>query len=146
MYFSPNGGIQKKIASLIQNSTSTIEIAMYSFTADPLEAEVISASKRNVKVRIILDKSQSKGKFSSYQTFKQYNLDVHLLKGKDRGIMHDKIGIFDGKEIVFGSYNWTNNAELNNYENAYFTTNKDIVEITKKEFETLWQKAIQNGN
>lgn len=62
------------------------------------------------------------------------------MSGKGRGIMHNKIGIFDKKIVVTGSYNWTENAEKYNYENAVFLDDKESVEKYIKEFEGLWNK------
>ena len=59
--------------------------------------------------------------------------------------MHDKFAVFDGKEAFTGSYNWTNNDEHNNCENALFTDEPKVVQAYQKEFEVLWtapQKVV----
>ena len=141
IYFSPDGGIQDRIVQQIHASTSTIDIAMYSFTSLPVENALIDAVHRNVQVRLIMDEGQSKGKSSGYKLFRYAHVQVKRLRGHGRGIMHDKIGIFDKKLIVTGSYNWTNNAEHNNYENALFIDNPRLVHEADDQFDYLWTVA-----
>jgi phosphatidylserine/phosphatidylglycerophosphate/cardiolipin synthase-like enzyme len=41
--------------------------------------------------------------------------------------MHNKYAVFDGRLVVNGSFNWTRNAEKNNYENALFLDAPDDI-------------------
>lgn len=61
------------------------------------------------------------------------------MSGKGKGIMHNKIGIFDKNYVITGSYNWSKNAEKFNYENALFTDEKEVIEKYIKEFEKIWR-------
>ncbi len=51
--------------------------------------------------------------------------------------MHDKFAVFDHQEAITGSYNWTNNAEHNNWENALFLNDKNTVDEYEKEFKKI---------
>ena len=55
--------------------------------------------------------------------------------------MHNKVAIFDGMLMVTGSYNWTNNAERFNYENAIFITDPNVIKQYQKEFDRIWSAA-----
>ena len=59
--------------------------------------------------------------------------------------MHNKFAIFDGKLMVTGSYNWTNNAEHFNYENAVFITDPNVIMQYQKDFDNIWQNAPNVG-
>ena len=52
--------------------------------------------------------------------------------------MHNKFAIFDNKLLVTGSYNWTNNAEHFNYENAVLISDPTIITKYQKEFEKIF--------
>jgi len=91
-----------------------------------------------VKIRIIADSRQAKGANSKIPMLVQYKFNIKITHGKGRGIMHNKFAIFDGKLTVTGSYNWTNNAELYNYENAVFITDPNAIMQYQKEFNKIW--------
>ena len=138
--FSPGGNIQAEIIQLIAGSNKTIDVMIYSFTAQEIAGALISAKDRGVKVRVIADKSQSKGKSSLVGYLISRGLDVKISSGRSRGIMHNKVGIFDGLQVITGSYNWTKGAELYNYENALVTDDLDTIGKYQKEFNRLWGK------
>lgn len=141
VYFSPNGGIKDKIIAKINLSQKTIKIAIYSFTSGDIAWALENAKKRGVDISIIADKSQSTGKNSEIPYLLSKNFNLKIIQGKGRGIMHNKFAIFDDKEIVTGSYNWTDNAEKNNYENAIFINDSEVVKSYLAEFNKLWQEA-----
>ena len=136
-YFSPGGGIRDKIIARINLSKKSIKMAIYSFTSGDIAWALENAKKRGVDVKIVADKGQSGGKSSEIKYLISKGFNVKLLKGKGRGIMHNKFAVFDEKEVVTGSYNWTDNAERNNYENAMFISDPKIVEQYSKEFDKL---------
>ena len=136
-YFSPNGGIRDKIIARINLTKKSINLAIYSFTSGDIANALESAKNRGVKISIIADKSQSTGKSSEINYLISKGFNVKILKGKGRGIMHNKFAVFDDKEVVTGSYNWTDNAEYNNYENAIFIMDSSIINAYKLEFNKL---------
>lgn len=138
VFFSPNGGVRDQIIKRINLSKSSIDVAVYSFTAGEVAQALADAHKRGVKIRVIRDKTQSSNKDDENSFLMKQGISVKILKGKGRGIMHDKFAIFDGKEAFTGSYNWTENAEKFNYENALFIDDPNVIEGFKNEFEGLW--------
>ena len=97
------------------------------------------AHKRGVKIRIVRDKTQSANKDDENAYLRKSGIPVEIRSGRGRGIIHDKFAIFDGKEVLTGSYNWTGNAESNNWENALFTDETKVVDAYEKEFEKIWE-------
>src|SRR3989339_301480 len=136
--FSPNGGTRDKIISRINLSKKSIKIAIFSLTSGEIAWALESAKKRGVDVRIVADLSQSRGKHSEIAYLQKKGLKIKIAKGKGRGIMHNKFAVFDEREVVTGSYNWTDNAEKNNYENAIFLKGEEIVQAFNREFDVLY--------
>jgi phosphatidylserine/phosphatidylglycerophosphate/cardiolipin synthase-like enzyme len=139
VYFSPEGGIRDQIIKRIDITKSSIELAMYSLTSGDIAEALANAGRRGVQVRIVRDTSQSGEKNDENDFLRQARIEIHVIAGRGRGIMHDKFAVFDGKEAFTGSYNWTNNAEHNNWENALFTDEATVVQAYEKEFEVLWK-------
>ena len=75
-------------------------------------------------------------------------LDVRALAGRGGrgghlGLMHDKFAIFDERQVVTGSYNWTRSAEHSNYENVLIEDDPEIVRKYHRQFSLLWSKASE---
>lgn len=68
---------------------------MYSFTYEPIAEAIVRAKNRGVKVRILMDKGQSQGKYSKYGFL--LDNDIAVIQDRHAGIMHNKIAIIDGK-------------------------------------------------
>jgi len=138
VYFSPDGHTQDRIIKAIDASNSTIDLAIYSLTAQEIKSAFERAKQRGVKIRIIADSIQAKGKHSVVQALIDEGFNVKIAHGKGRGIMHNKFAIFDSKLLFTGSYNWTTNAENSNYENAVFISDPEIITQYQKEFDKIF--------
>lgn len=66
IFFSLNGGATKEIIKRIDNAGTYIDIAMYSFTSEPVAQAIVRAKQRDVKIRILMDKQQAGGRYSKY--------------------------------------------------------------------------------
>ncbi|MCD4785829.1 MAG: phospholipase D family protein [Candidatus Eremiobacteraeota bacterium] len=136
VYFSPNNGVMDRIVSEINNAKSSIDIAMYCFTKREIAQAIIKAKKRGVNIRIVLDKRSSSNKYSKFRFFKNNGINPKIM-GKT---MHNKFAVIDKKLLITGSYNWTANAERNNYENILFVRKSpNVIKAYLKEFEGLWR-------
>jgi phosphatidylserine/phosphatidylglycerophosphate/cardiolipin synthase-like enzyme len=136
VYFSPNGGCQEVIIKKIETATSTIDIAMYYFTSIPIAEALVKAEKRGVEVRMYLDKSQKKGKWSKGSYLAKNGAEIRYKKGS--GLMHHKFAVIDGKVVITGSYNWTKAAEVRNDENLLVIYDEGIVKRYLRKFKELW--------
>lgn len=137
-YFSPDGHVRNHIINAIDNSRASIDIAIFDFTSQDIKSSLEKAKERGVKIRIIADSRQYKGSHSVIQSLIDSGFDVKITRGKGRGIMHNKFAIFDKTLLFTGSYNWTDNAEFFNYENAIFISGPEVVKQYQKEFDKIW--------
>jgi len=115
VYFSPRGGCQDSLVQELQKSKKEILVQAFSFTADPLTYALVDAKKRGIDVQILLDKSNEIDRYSDLRILLDQGLSP--LIDAEHSIAHNKIVIVDGKVVVTGSYNFTNQAEGENAEN-----------------------------
>lgn len=115
VYFSPRGGCQDSLVQELQKARKEILVQAYSFTADPLTYALVDAKKRGIDLQILLDKSNEVDRYSDLKIL--LDQGVHPLIDAEHSIAHNKIVIIDGKVVVTGSYNFTNQAEGENAEN-----------------------------
>jgi phosphatidylserine/phosphatidylglycerophosphate/cardiolipin synthase-like enzyme len=133
--FSPDEPCDIKLIKFIDSAEKSLEIAVFDVTLDSFVHHVLVKSKK-IPVRVLVDKRQGKGEHSLVGTLVKGGVSVRY--GKQRGIMHNKFTIVDGKAIETGSFNYTNNASFNNNENQIYLWNSNIVDRYKKRFEEIW--------
>jgi len=136
-FFTSQESIESEVLGRIEGATSTIDIALFELRSPRLATAVKNASGRGVNVRLVLDASHRQEDLPAGQ--------VRWLGGKNsggRGVMHHKFALFDGKEVLTGSFNWTPGAEHANYENALLTDDAHTVKEYGQEFETLWRRSL----
>jgi len=143
VFFSPEGGVAEEIIKQIDNAESYIDIAMYSFTYEPIAEAIIRAKNRGVKIRILMDKGQSQGRYSKYKFF--LDNDIAIIQDRHAGIMHNKIAVIDGKILFTGSYNWSKSAEERNEENLLeFINEEEIIKVYQERLDYLWEFNQEN--
>jgi hypothetical protein len=138
--FSPNGGVRARIISEISKAISSVDIAIYSFTADEIRDALIAAKNRGVAIRIIADASQATGQGSDIAALEQQGFNLKRTEGLSGGIMHNKYMIIDGKTLFTGSYNWSASAEDRNFENALFVQGSSVIQSYISDFDTIWNR------
>ncbi len=143
--FSPNGNshtIQNAIAKEIDAAKTSVDIAMYNFTSPKIGQAVVRAFKRGIAVRVLFDGYQSKLAVSLDVDFKAQGMTAYDYVNPTGPVsnlkFHHKFGIIDGNLLICGSYNWTQSADEENYENAVFIRDPAIVGQFVKEFESIW--------
>jgi phosphatidylserine/phosphatidylglycerophosphate/cardiolipin synthase-like enzyme len=124
----------------INKAQDTVDIAIYSFTADEIRDALIAAKNRGVAIRIIADISSAGGTGSEIATLEGLGFNLKRSAGVSGGIMHNKYMIIDGKVLFTGSYNWSANAEENNFENAVFIQASSVIQKYQADFEKIWAR------
>jgi phosphatidylserine/phosphatidylglycerophosphate/cardiolipin synthase-like enzyme len=138
VFFTSQQSVEEKMVRLIERADVSIDMALFELRSPRLAGVLARAKERGVRVRLILDAEHAKQGLAAGE--------VRLLGGKNmggRGIMHHKFALFDKKQVVTGSFNWTPGAEHANYENALLLDDPNMVGAYSREFETLWRRALE---
>ena len=99
----------------IRAAHSSILVQAYSFTSQPITRALIDASRRGVKVDVILDKSQERERHSTAEWLARSGVPVEV--DAVHAIAHNKVMVIDGETVLTGSFNFTTAAEERNAEN-----------------------------
>ena len=94
-YFSSEGHVRSEIIRTIENSKTSIDIAIFDFTSKDIKESLKKARNRGVKIRIIADTRQAAGAYSVVQSLSEEGFSVKTVHGRSGGIMHHKFAIFD---------------------------------------------------
>jgi len=144
-FVSPDvdGVIESAIIDAINKARKSLDIALFSFTDDQLGDAVVRATRRGVSVRVILGAGQDKVFGGEYEKLVSANIPVAI--AHPPGFFHHKFAIVDGNLLITGSYDWSDAADKENYENAVFiycsalTARQTPPEQYSTEFNRLWQ-------
>lgn len=137
--FSPGGGCEAAILGWIQRANRSIHIMVFSITLNSVGDALISAHRRGIDVRILIDRNTVDAAGSEYGRLKAAGIPVRLHTTK--GLMHNKVAVIDGYVAITGSYNWTNDAETENNENILIIRNAKIASTFESEFQKIWNRS-----
>lgn len=137
--FSPDDRCDIKLIKFIETAEKSIDVAIYSINLESLVHVLAVKLKKEIKVRVVVDKQQSKERHSLVSTLIKAGVDVKI--GRQRGFMHNKFVIIDGKRLETGSFNYTHHATTANHENQVYLSTPNIVDRFQKQFDEIWSEA-----
>ncbi|UPT74633.1 MAG: phospholipase D-like domain-containing protein [Elusimicrobiota bacterium] len=140
--FSPQGGVEALLIDAIGRSKKRIDVAIFSMYSMPVAQALVAAKKRGVAVKVVADAGQSR-RSQAVRALFDGGVPLRLLGGRDGGlgVMHHKYALFDGAMLMSGSYNFSQNAELYNFEADLFTTAAPETAAFAAESALLWKQA-----
>lgn len=136
--FSPDESCDAKLVNFVGGAKQSIDMAIYDINLDQLVHQLAVQSKK-LKVRIVVDRRQSKGSHSLVSTLIKAGVEVRY--GHQKGIMHNKFVIIDGKNLELGSFNYTNHATKANQENQLYLFSAPVVARYQERFEKIWESG-----
>jgi phosphatidylserine/phosphatidylglycerophosphate/cardiolipin synthase-like enzyme len=135
-WFSPHDDCAARLVSLVQSSTVSLDVCVFTITDDRIARAILDAHARGVVVRIVTDNEKSEEPGSDIALFRQMRIDVRIDRSEHH--MHHKFAIFDSQTLVTGSYNWTRSASEHNDENVVVTDDPRLRASFQRAFERLW--------
>ena len=135
VYFCPEDNCSARIISAIGSAEESIDLAMYSFTLDSVAEALAGAERKGVRVRVLLDYTQSANEFSVDEALEDAGVDVYRKNGY--GLMHNKFMVIDSGLVVTGSFNYSRSGDTKNDENLVFIYNENAAEEYSREFAEL---------
>ena len=136
VYFSLYDDPEAVIIEHVDGAEEFISVAMYTFTDIEISKAILEARDRGIDVKILLDRSQVKAKYSRSRYFVKNGIEVRI--SSNSYIMHNKFVVIDNKIVITGSYNWTASAGERNDENLLVIDYNYIVERYQDQFNNLW--------
>jgi len=137
-------GYYLALRKYLSQSKSSIIVAMYFIIIDPkdktnpvneLVDELISAKKRGVEVKVILEDSKLKENHLAYEKLRENNVAVYF--DTVDHLLHTKEVIIDDRYVFAGSANWSRAAMEDNYETTYFEDSRQDALASRKYIENL---------
>ena len=135
----------KRLIELIDNSKSSIDIAVYSIHNQPKVVDaLVRANKRGVKIRMVADAKTYVNSPDDYKRLETITDKISYAangSGKtSRYTMHNKFMIFDEETVFTGSANLTR-TDLSgfNANNLIVVRNKNFANVFGEEFNQMYE-------
>ncbi|PIS46693.1 MAG: hypothetical protein COT17_07300 [Elusimicrobia bacterium CG08_land_8_20_14_0_20_51_18] len=138
--FSPSGGAKDSILKAVEKSKKSIKVSVFSFYDTEIFEALLAAKKRGVGIQVVVDRVQASQSEVTALMIKN-KFDFRWSGGYNGGVMHNKLGIFDDALLITGSFNWSNTAEVYNFENAFITDHKSYLRGFGEQFADIYAKA-----
>lgn len=127
-----------QLARYILLARDSIDVCQYSITSSFLTEAILRRHHLGVRVRVITDHEGANILSSQMEEFYRQGIQVRPHRGS--GLMHHKFIVIDNKIVATGSFNFTAQATLENYENIIVSDNMDIVGRYVQNFAKLWKR------
>jgi phosphatidylserine/phosphatidylglycerophosphate/cardiolipin synthase-like enzyme len=139
-YFAPEDNVSEKIVSAVSKSQTSIHFLAFSFTDDSVGQEMLNRQSNGVSVSGIFESRGANTDSSQCKTLLRSGADIHL--DGNPYTLHEKVIIIDGKTVIFGSYNFSSNADKSNDENLLIIENPEFAQLFEKEFQARLAESI----
>lgn len=141
-HFGPEKEISLIISRRVARAESEILFMAFSFTDEQIGESLLGRADAGVIVRGVFERVGSDTPFSYYPPLDQALLpNVAVLTDGNPQIMHHKVFIIDRTTVIFGSFNFSDNANRRNDENIVIVHDPTFANFFVEEFETVWAEA-----
>lgn len=138
-YFSPEDKVARRIIARLKQAQQSIFFLAFSFTHDDIGQAVRDRAKAGVEVRGVFEATGSETRYSEYGPLREAGLDVR--QDGNPFLMHHKVFIVDGRTVIFGSFNFSQNADEDNDENLLIVDDPALAEAFYTEFRRIYLNA-----
>ncbi len=124
------------VVAQIAAAQHTILVQAYSFTSRPIADALEQAQRRGVDVRVLVDKSQERERYTDVPDISSAGIPVEV--DAIPAIAHNKVMIFDGARVFTGSFNFTYSAQHRNAENGIVIADPTLARL----YTQNWQSRL----
>lgn len=141
-HFGPEKELAPIIAQSINGAEEEILFLAFSFTNEQIGEAVLDRADAGVTVRGVFETVGSDTEFSYFPPMQAANLaNLSVRTDGNPRIMHHKVFIIDRATVIFGSFNFSDNANQRNDENIVIVHDPTFAGFFVEEFEAVWNEA-----
>jgi cardiolipin synthase A/B len=137
----PGEGIREAALAAIAAAHNSIDIEMFVLSDRLVLEALISAARRGVHVRVLLDPTQPQNA-ADFGLLGPAGAVVRFYRQVGDELLHAKLGIFDGGTALFGSCNWSRSGFTRNHELDLLVREPKLARIFLSRMEQDWLASV----
>ena len=134
-YFAAEDGVAARIADQVSRAQRKVHFLAFSFTHDGIGGAIQARKAAGLEVQGVFETTGSNTPFSEYTKMKQAGLDVY--QDGSPYVMHHKVILLDDRVTIFGSFNFSQNADRDNDENLLIVDDPQFAAQFEQEFQRV---------
>ncbi|HHR4183617.1 TPA: phospholipase D family protein [Salmonella enterica] len=128
--FSPEGTALQLVLKTLETAQQEIRLMGYSFTSPEVVSALISAKRRGVDVKMVLDWKNNAGRNNNASRAVMNLLvsaGIPIRTVSAYKTLHDKVIVSDGRYTEVGSFNYSRAADRSNSENVLVVWDDPVI-------------------
>jgi phosphatidylserine/phosphatidylglycerophosphate/cardiolipin synthase-like enzyme len=138
-YFAAEDGVAAHIIDKVNQAQNSIHFLAFSFTHDGIGQAMLARNQAGVELQGVFETTGSNTPFSEYTRLKQAGADVY--QDGNPYAMHHKVILLDGQITIFGSFNFSDNADRDNDENLLVVDDPQFTAHFEQEYQRVLAAA-----
>jgi phosphatidylserine/phosphatidylglycerophosphate/cardiolipin synthase-like enzyme len=133
--FASENRCEDRIVTTLSGSRRSIRFLAFSFTSTPIAQAMLDRHASGVSLAGVFETTGSDTPYSAYGKLKQQGIEVYT--DGNPYAMHHKAIIIDERIVIFGSYNFSDNANTSNDENLLIVESPEIARAFLAEYDRI---------
>ncbi|NDJ34680.1 MAG: phospholipase [Chloroflexi bacterium] len=129
------GGVEANLIPLINQATTSIDVAVFEFNLQSVADALIAAHERGVQVRVVHDNEHTE---EDPQIDQLIEAGIPAVPDERSAFMHNKFLVIDSSIVWTGSMNLTENGAYRNNNNVIVLRSSRLAENYTTEFEEMF--------
>jgi phosphatidylserine/phosphatidylglycerophosphate/cardiolipin synthase-like enzyme len=134
-YFAAEDGVAAHVIDKINQAQRRIHFLAFSFTHDGIGQAMMARRQAGVELQGVFETTGSNTPFSEFGKMKRAGVDVH--QDGNPYVMHHKVILLDDRITIFGSFNFSDNADKDNDENLLVVTDPTFTAQFEQEYQRV---------
>ena len=138
-YFAAQDAVASRIVERVGRAQRKIHFLAFSFTHDGIAQAMLARKQTGAELQGVFETTGSSTRFSEYGRMKEAGVDVYL-DGSGYA-MHHKVLLLDDHTTIFGSFNFSENADQSNDENLLIVDDAAFTAVFEQEYQRVLATA-----
>jgi phosphatidylserine/phosphatidylglycerophosphate/cardiolipin synthase-like enzyme len=136
----PGDGIRAAALAAIGDAHQSIDIEMFVLSDRLVLEALVAAARRGVHLRVLLDPTQPQNA-AVFAQLQPAGAMVRFYRQAGDELLHAKLGIFDGRVVLFGSCNWSRSGFTRNHELDLLLSEPTLTRTFLSRLEQDWAES-----
>ncbi len=138
-YFAAQDAVASRIVERVGRAQRKIHFLAFSFTHDGIAQAMLARKQAGVELQGVFETTGSSTRFSEYGRMKAAGVEVY--PDGNAYALHHKVILLDDRTTIFGSFNFSENADQSNDENLLIVDDAAFTAQFEQEYQRVLATA-----